>query len=82
MRWLPVLLGAGALWCGCSTPMAQLKQEIGPRASRYLECDAASLGYEELERLISTTRVRVSGCDKTAVYRLQESQWTLEQGGR
>ncbi|MEW6433255.1 MAG: hypothetical protein AB1730_17260 [Myxococcota bacterium] len=69
------------LLAGCSTPMAQLKKELGPRASQYLECDEQSLQYEELERVISSTKVKVKGCGKEATYRLVESRWTLQQPG-
>lgn len=77
------LLFASALTvlAGCSTPLQQLRQELGPRASKYLECDEQKLEYKELERVISSTKVRVSGCGKQAIYRLVESRWTLEQQG-
>lgn len=69
------------LVAGCSTPMAQLKQELGPRASQVLACDEKELQYQELERLISSTKVKVKGCGKEATYRLVESRWTLQQAG-
>ncbi|GMU59362.1 MAG: hypothetical protein AMXMBFR34_11250 [Myxococcaceae bacterium] len=66
---------------GCSTPLVQLKKELGPRASQYLECGEKELEYEELEKMISSTKVKVTGCGKEAIYRLEESRWKLQQGG-
>lgn len=80
MKWLSSLT-AFALLAGCSTPTAQLRQELGPRASKYLACDEQALEYKELDRLISSTKVRVTGCGKEATYKLVESRWTLQQAG-
>ena len=80
MKWLlpvPVI----AVLASCSTPLAQLKQELGPRASKYLACDEQELKYKELDRVISSTKVRVTGCGKEATYQLIESRWTLQQAG-
>lgn len=66
---------------GCSTPMAQLRKEVGPRASDYLECPQDKLEYEELDKLISTTRVKVSGCKREVTYKLVESAWTRAKDG-
>jgi len=71
-----LLVLAGAI-AGCSTPMAQLKKELGPRASSYLECDEKKLTYVELEKLITSTKVKVTGCGREATYQLVESRWTL-----
>ncbi|MEW5739647.1 MAG: hypothetical protein AB1938_12010 [Myxococcota bacterium] len=65
----------------CSTPTAQLRKELGPRASQYLSCDEKELQFKELDRLISSTKVRVTGCGKEAVYKLEESRWRLLQPG-
>ena len=61
---------------GCSTPMAQLKVELGRRASDALSCPEEKLKYQELDRLISSTRVKVSGCGRDATWKLVESRWT------
>lgn len=79
MKHCLLAAAAATLVAGCSTPMAQLKKELGPRASQYLECDEQQLQYQELERVISSTKVRVKGCGKEATYRLIESRWTLQQ---
>jgi hypothetical protein len=71
----------GFVLAGCSTPTAQLRKELGPRASQYLGCDEKELQFKELERLISSTKVRVTGCGKQAVYKLEESRWRLVQAG-
>ena len=63
------------LLLGCSTPMAQLKLELGRRASDTLGCPEAKLKYQELDRLISSTRVKVSGCGRDSTWKLVESRW-------
>jgi hypothetical protein len=73
---LHVLIGALAL-AGCSTPMAQLRKDLGPRASAQLECQEDALTYEELDRMISSTKVKVTGCKRTAVFEMVESRWKL-----
>jgi hypothetical protein len=60
---------------GCSTSRAQLKVELGRRASDALGCPEEKLTYEELDRLISTTRVKISGCGRNATWKLVESRW-------
>lgn len=62
--------------CGCSTPMAQLKVELGRRASDVLGCPEEKLTYKELDRLISSTKVMVSGCGRDSTWKLVESRWT------
>jgi hypothetical protein len=76
-----LILIAFAALAACSTPMAQLKKELGPRASSYLECDEKKLTYEELEKLISSTKVKVTGCGKEATFKMVESRWQLTQPG-
>ena len=60
---------------GCSTSRAQLKDELGRRASDWLKCPEDQLQYQELDRLISTTKVKVSGCKREVTYKLVESRW-------
>lgn len=60
---------------GCSTPLAQLRVELGPRASEVMTCPEGELRYQELDRLISSTKVRVSGCGKESTWKLVESRW-------
>lgn len=82
MKWLLSLSVVVLALASCSTPTAQLRKELGPRASQYLACDEQELRYKELDRLISTTKVRVTGCGKEATYTLVESRWTLSQAGQ
>lgn len=77
MRAFALLL----LLAGCSTPMAQLKVELGRRASDTLGCPEEKLSYKELDRLISTTKVKVSGCGRDATWKLVESRWTRAADG-
>ena len=69
----------GAALClvlvGCSTPTAQLRVELGRRASDALSCPEEKLSYKELDRLISSTKVKVSGCGRDATWKLVESRW-------
>lgn len=69
------LLAVPLLLLGCSTTTAQLKVELGRRASDALGCPEEKLSYQELDRLISTTRVKISGCGKDATWKLVESRW-------
>jgi hypothetical protein len=64
------------LLAGCSTPLAQLKVELGRRTSDVLNCPEDRLKYEELDRLISSTKVKVTGCGKDVTWKLVESRWT------
>jgi NAD-dependent DNA ligase len=70
------LLAVLVLCAGCSTPLAQLKLELGPRAARELECAEDKLAYKELDRLISSTKVKISGCGRETTWKLVESRWT------
>ena len=67
------------LLTGCSTPTAQLKVELGRRASDVLGCPEEKLQYKELDRLISTTKVKITGCGRDATWKLVESRWTRAQ---
>jgi hypothetical protein len=60
----------------CSTPLAQLRLELGPRASREMECAEDKLAYKELDRLISSTKVKIKGCGRETTWKLVESRWT------
>ena len=60
---------------GCSTPLAQLKVELGRRSSDVLGCPEEKLDYKELDRLISSTKVKVTGCGRNATWKLVESRW-------
>ena len=78
MRQPVAALFGVALVVGCSTPMAELRKEVSPLATAELKCPDKKLTYEELEKLLSTTRVRVRGCGREAVYRMEESRWKKE----
>ena len=62
---------------GCSTPMAQLRQDLGPRAATELRCAEEKLTFEELDRMITSTKVKVTGCERIVVYEMIESRWKL-----
>jgi hypothetical protein len=70
-----LVLSGVLVLAGCSTAMAQLRKDVGPAASRYLECPEDQLTIEELQRLMMTTRVKVTGCGRSEVYVLEESKW-------
>ena len=70
-----LLLVACLLMSGCSTPLAQLKVELGRRASDALGCPEDKLKYQELDRLISSTRVKITGCGRDGTWKLVESRW-------
>ena len=71
------MLAGLVLLAACSTPMAELRKDLGPRAARELECKEDALQYQELDRMISSTKVRVDGCKRTVVYEMIESKWRL-----
>ena len=68
-------LGGVLLATACSSTKAELRSQLGTKASDYLSCPEAGLEYTELDRLISTTKVKVSGCGKDVTYTLVESKW-------
>ncbi len=70
------LLPFALVLAGCSTPLSQLKVELGRRVSKELGCSEEQLKYKELDRLISTTKVKVSGCGREGTWKLVESRWT------
>ncbi len=74
---LALFVELAALAVGCSTPLAELRRDLDGRAATELQCPADKLTYKELDRLISTTKLRVSGCDRTVEYQMVESQWRL-----
>lgn len=73
------VVALGLLLLGCSTPRAQLKLELGRRSSDVLGCPEEKLQYKELDRLISTTKVKVTGCGREATWKLVESRWQRAQ---
>jgi hypothetical protein len=75
------LLLVAVLLSGCSTPLAQLKVELGRRTSDALNCPEDKLKYEELDRLISSTKVKVKGCGRDVTWKLVESRWTKAAPG-
>ena len=70
-------LGAFLALAACSTPLGQLRQELGPRAATELRCPEEKLAYEELDRMISSTKVKVTGCERIVVYEMVESRWKM-----
>lgn len=73
------VVALGLLLLGCSTSRAQLKLELGRRSSDVLGCPEEKLQYKELDRLISTTKVKVTGCGREATWKLVESRWQRAQ---
>ncbi len=63
------------LLTACSTPVSQLKLELGRRSSDVLGCPEEKLDYQELDRLISSTKVKVTGCGRNTTWKLVESRW-------
>ena len=59
--------------------MKQLRAELDPRAADELRCPKDQLTYVEINKFISTTKVRVSGCGKKRTYELVESNWRHTQ---
>jgi len=66
-------------FAGCATPMSELRATLDERAARSLSCPADQLTYEELEKLFTTTRVKISGCGNSATYEFVESEWKKKQ---
>ena len=66
-------------FAGCATPMPELRATLAERASRALSCPADQLTYEELEKLFSTTKVKISGCGNEATWEFIESEWKKKQ---
>lgn len=67
------------LFAACSSELAQLRKDLGPRASGTLECREEELHYFEAEKIFSTTKVRVTGCGREVVYKLVESRWERDR---
>ena len=67
---------AGVLLVGCSTPLTALRKELDARSASDLSCSEKDLKYKELNRMISTTKVMVSGCGHEVTYELIEGRWT------
>ena len=67
---------------GCATPLAQLRKDIGPAAADWHECPEDKLTFEEMQRLFTTTRVKVTGCNKTSQWVFEESKWNRDRNAR
>ncbi len=67
------------VFCGCATPLSQLKEELGTRSSDALKCPEDELKYEDLEKLFSTVRTKVTGCGRSVTWKMVESRWTRER---
>ena len=81
MRWL-LLASLMLPALGCSTPMAQLRKELGPRVYEEFECPEDQVIFKELDRFISTTKVLARGCGKTATFVMVEGRWTKQREER
>lgn len=75
------LVALAMVLAGCSTPLAQLKTELGRRSSDVMSCPEEKLKYEELDRLISSTKVKVTGCGRDVTWKLVESRWVKAAPG-
>lgn len=60
---------------GCAFDLAQAKVQLTPRAVTELSCKASSLEFEEVQRPLAPSNVKVTGCGRTAEYTLEESVW-------
>ncbi|MBM4778870.1 MAG: hypothetical protein GQE15_14290 [Archangiaceae bacterium] len=65
------------LFAGCSLNLAQVREELTPRAKADLECKGSQLEFEEVKQPLAASNVKVSGCGRSAEYFLAQSQWRL-----
>ena len=66
-----------ALFSGCSFNLAQVRDELTPRAKSDLSCKGSQLEFEELKQTLATSNVKVTGCGRTVEYVMVQSQWRL-----
>lgn len=65
------------LLSGCSLNLAQVRDQLTPRAKADLECKASQLEFEEVKQPLAASNVKVSGCGRSVEYFLAQSQWRL-----
>lgn len=66
-----------ALLSGCSFNLAQLRDELTPRATADLSCKGSQLEFEEVKQTLAASNVKVSGCGRSVEYVMVQSQWRL-----
>jgi hypothetical protein len=71
------LLVALVALAGCSLNMAQVREELLPRARADLSCNGSELQFEELKQTLAASNVRVTGCGREIEYVLVQSQWRI-----
>lgn len=64
---------------GCTMNLAQVRDEMSPRARSDLSCPKGSLDFEELKQTLGASNLKVTGCGREAEYVLVQSQWRLVQ---
>ncbi|MBL8936933.1 MAG: hypothetical protein JNM69_20400 [Archangium sp.] len=65
------------LLAGCSLNLAQVRDQLTPRATSDLSCKASQLEFEEVKQPLAASNVKVSGCGRSVEYFLVQSQWRL-----
>lgn len=66
-----------ALLSGCSFNLAQVRDELTPRATSDLSCKGSQLEFEEVKQTLAASNVKVSGCGRSVEYVMVQSQWRL-----
>ena len=76
MKKLALAVFAAVVRAGCANPMIQVKKDLGPKASEYMECAQDKLVFEDTAQVtVMPTRVKVKGCGKETLWQLEESRW-------
>lgn len=76
MKKLALASFSSLVLVGCANPMIQVKKDLGPKASEYMECAQEKLVFEDTAQVtVIPTRVKVKGCGKETVWQLEESRW-------
>ncbi|MER2566615.1 MAG: hypothetical protein ABTQ32_38185 [Myxococcaceae bacterium] len=69
--------GFALLLAGCSLNLAQVRDQLTPRAKADLECKGSQLEFEEVKQTLAASNVKVTGCGRTVEYVMVQSQWRL-----
>lgn len=67
---------------GCSFNLAQVRDDLTPRAKADLSCKGSQLEFEEVKQTLAASNVKVTGCGRTVEYMLVQSQWRLVESLR
>ncbi|MFO0597658.1 MAG: hypothetical protein U0228_20295 [Myxococcaceae bacterium] len=74
-----VLLAPLLLLSACASQLPQIKKDVGPLAAEAMECPEAQLSFEEMQKVLYTSRVKVKGCGKETQWVLEESRWKKDR---